>query len=334
MLSIEELSFAQKYPFSSLSKKVVKENNFSLETVPDEILERAKKMISTAFEKKKYSPEIMRHQEIITTEILAFPVTKILLSLINNDRLTENFAEMFSNVVFQNLEREKDESLFDVAKELDVKAQLARNENFLAELSLMDFLLADNSRQEMKLVNLGIEKGKVLLNKNEFARFISLLAEKKLIESIPLEISGVPEKFKSLADELGRKRFAAKKRIFGAAIKGKINPDFFPPCYDQLYADLVAGKNLSHLARFDLASFLAAIGMAKETMVDLYRNLPNFNERITVYQIDRIIKSKYSPPGCAKLRTHKVCKANCNVKHPLQYYENQFKQGVSQAKAS
>jgi len=335
MLSIEELSFAQKYPFSSLSKKVVKENDLSLEKVPDEVLNRARQMIFAAQGKSGYSPEIKRHHEILTNEILAFPVAKIILSLINNNRLNERFAEMFSNSIFQSLEREKSDVVFDVSSELGVKVKQSSKENFVAELSLRDFLKADAKSKEMKLVNLPLENGKLFLDRNDFARFVSLLAEKNLLNSLPVEINSAPEKFKSIAEELGKRRFASKRQSFGLVSMGKVNPDFFPECYAELYANILAGKNLTHLARFDLAVFLFAVGMKRDELVDLFRNAPNFNERTTTYQIDRLIKAKYSAPSCSKLRTHKVCKSDCNVKHPVQYYENQIRQQrVSQAKAS
>ncbi|MFH1587305.1 MAG: hypothetical protein ABID38_05590 [Candidatus Diapherotrites archaeon] len=335
MLPIEQLSFAQKYPFSSLSRKVVKENDLSLDKVPEEVLARAREMVNASYGKGKYSPEIRRHHEILINEILAYPVAKILVSLINSDRLNEKFASMLSNSVFQNLEKGKDEIIFDISSELGAKAQRIVNGNIFAKLKIMDFLVVDGKRNDLKLVNLSVEKGNVFLNRNDFARFVSLLAEKKLLDSLPVDVSSVPDKFISLAEELGKKKFAARRKSYGLALTGKVNPDFFPECYAELYGNLLAGKNLTHLARFDLAVFLSAIGMGKEEIIDLFRNAPNFNEGTTTYQIDRLIKAKYSAPSCSKLRTHKVCKSDCNVKHPVQYYENQImQQKSSQAKAS
>jgi len=57
LFSVEDLRFAQKFPFSALAKRVVKESDFSLDQLPNSIVLRARKMVSMALENKRYNPQ-------------------------------------------------------------------------------------------------------------------------------------------------------------------------------------------------------------------------------------------------------------------------------------
>ncbi|MEM1542218.1 MAG: hypothetical protein QW101_05200 [Ignisphaera sp.] len=98
----------------------------------------------------------------------------------------------------------------------------------------------------------------------------------------------------------------------------------FPPCIRKLIEDITKGENLSHHQRFALATFLINMGINIDTIVRLFSYSPDFNERITRYQIEHLAglkgsKKKYLVYSCDTMKTLGMCKAECNIKNPLIY---------------
>ncbi len=101
-----------------------------------------------------------------------------------------------------------------------------------------------------------------------------------------------------------------------------------------MYDEITSGHHLSHIGRFTLTSFLTNIGMTTEEVVNLYRSLSDFKERLTRYQVEHIAgargsRTKYIPPRCDTLRTHGVCTGMneiCRkIRHPLAYYRRKLR---------
>jgi len=96
-----------------------------------------------------------------------------------------------------------------------------------------------------------------------------------------------------------------------------------PPCIERLIKELQHGENLSHFARFTLATFLIHAGWTTiDQIVDLFRNAPDFDEKVTRYQVEHLAGKrggkKYDPPSCARIRQEGLCVADCGVRHPLE----------------
>lgn len=326
----EELIFAQKYPFSKAAQKLVKEADYPLDEVPEAVVERAKLMIVSASASKPYKPEIHSSTELLKNEVLAFPISKILVSLIGRPELYVKFARMLGNSAFEYLSNEKDFALLDLASGLGVNHKPSSKPGIFAEVPMIVFLEGEFKEDFMKLANQKLSGGIVYLTKNEFTKLVSQIAYKSILNSLPLKASAMPGFLKDAAKELDAGVSEEAKKAFMPMAGSKINPDAFPPCMKLLYGKMAEGKNLNHLARFDIATFLAAIGMPKEQIISLFKNLPNFSERITKYQIERIMgkeggKARYSAPTCAKIRSHSLCPDAefCrNIKHPVQYYQS------------
>ncbi|EQD75008.1 DNA primase large subunit, partial [mine drainage metagenome] len=122
------------------------------------------------------------------------------------------------------------------------------------------------------------------------------------------------------------------------AIKGKrttdlgsVDQSLFPPCIKEYLVEMRDGVNLSHMARFTLVSFLHKIGMQNPEIMALFKTAPDFNQRMTEYQVDhvtgQISGTEYSPPKCEVLRSNHLCywgdDGLCHqewLRHPLQYY--------------
>ena len=108
----------------------------------------------------------------------------------------------------------------------------------------------------------------------------------------------------------------------------------FPPCIRELYDTIASGRPVSHIGHFALTSFLVNIGMSVENVVNFFRSVSDFDERMTRYQVEHIAgvrgsRTKYIPPRCDTLRTHGICHAPSDIckriRHPLAYYRRRLK---------
>lgn len=113
---------------------------------------------------------------------------------------------------------------------------------------------------------------------------------------------------------------------------GEIDFRLFPPCIKEYLKELHDGINLPHIARLTLASFLHKVGMKSENIAELFKTAPDYDPRITEYQVKHIAGEisgiEYSPPKCATLQANHICYKGddtlCNqewLRHPLWYYE-------------
>jgi DNA primase large subunit len=182
-----------------------------------------------------------------------------------------------------------------------------------------------------KLVNRVLDNGKVFVSRNETARLLSEEVRRNLEKRFELEDLPVfPKEIMEIAERI--KKLSAEK-IAKAETEGipqVMIQSAFPPCINALYLAFSSGRHLSHIGRFALTSFLVNIGMPAEKVIELFKNITDFNEKMTRYQVEHIAgvtgsRTKYTPPKCDTLRTHGVCTSPddlCRrVRHPLSYYK-------------
>jgi len=159
-----------------------------------------------------------------------------------------------------------------------------------------------------KLVNRVVLNGEVYLTKGDTARLLQ--EEVRVHIEKKLEVKEKIALPQNVASRVERLKQAFTKQ------KGKIELEGFP-------------KEVIVSAFFTLTSFLTSIGMTAEEVINLYRSLSDFKERLTRYQVEHIAggrgsRTKYIPPRCDTLRTHGVCTGMdeiCrSIRHPLAYY--------------
>lgn len=104
-------------------------------------------------------------------------------------------------------------------------------------------------------------------------------------------------------------------------------PDRYPPCVLQALSLLFKGENLPHYSRLLLTTYLAKTGQSTEEVVELFSHSPDYNERMTRYQVEHLTgkrggRVEYSPPSCRTLGTHGCCcrgKECGDIRHPLRF---------------
>lgn len=326
MHTLEQLLFAQHFPFTNAAKKIVKDQDLSLENLPEPVVERAELMVRHAFLGKEYVPNL-QVSELLLYEILAFPVAKILISFVNDQSLFKSFSTMVAKSGYEFLasEKVKGKTAVALASDLGLEFDFPEQENFFVSMPLNQFLSIPVNEDSLKLVNQFVSKGIVSLDTNAFFRFLRQKSFSIVLSSLPVPVKGLPKKLEAIAKNLKMASKEREQKLFKDVFKGKASPSSFPPCISSLYGQLASGQKLPHMANFTLATFLNSVGMPTVQMLALFKKAPNFNERTASYQLDRVAKQNYSPPSCDKIKSYGYCPdATCRAKHPLSFYRREL----------
>ncbi|MXZ88421.1 MAG: hypothetical protein F4Z07_06160 [Dehalococcoidia bacterium] len=97
----------------------------------------------------------------------------------------------------------------------------------------------------------------------------------------------------------------------------------YPPCIENIIKQLQNGENVNHYARYTLTSYLHYIGVSRDDIIRYFGTAPDYNQKITTYHVDNILKSNYTPPNCDKISLqcgNNTCHRNIKCKkNPIQY---------------
>ncbi|HKF27335.1 MAG TPA: hypothetical protein VKB06_02935, partial [Nitrososphaera sp.] len=194
----------------------------------------------------------------------------------------------------------------------------------LFKVRVVDYLARASHfhEQEWKLINRLVNNGYVYLDADETVRLIRnelavLIYDKVKSMTLPT----LPQGIKSAADPLRVKLVSRYERRAAAVVRDH------PPCIKHALKVMNRGDNLPHSARVMLATYMLAIGKPVDEIVWMFENAPDFNEKITRYQVEHLAGMKgshikYSVPSCEKLRNENLCFAiaECDgLINPIQF---------------
>ncbi|RLF22712.1 MAG: hypothetical protein DRJ68_01090 [Thermoprotei archaeon] len=323
---------AAKYPFIKLASKLVEDfdQRLGLEVIASpgsDVLKRSVERIREAV----YVKSTSFFREDLDVEVLSYPLALLIVKAVGDSRLFNLYAEAEKNRVFLNMLSESSSKVVALARdgfdwevlEDGGKLKLKFNNYLEVAPALLD--------PYWKLVNRSLRYGYVEVSKRELARLIAEAFRSKILKRIEeLDLSTVPGFLKPTVDMV-------RNEVLSALPKADINyevsefrPSALPPCIAQLLKDAEEGKNIPHMARFTLATFLISIGKRPEEVLEVFRRLPDFDEAKTLYHLRHVAgeigsRTKYVPPSCATLRTFGLCVSPddvCSkVRHPLAYYK-------------
>jgi len=189
-------------------------------------------------------------------------------------------------------------------------------------ISISDYLKHSINfhEREWKLINRHVENGQVFLTPHETVRLI----RKELGTYINSKIvnAKTPAMIPGFEDSVNKLALLSKKFITFTVTTGE-----YPPCIKHAIEELEKGENLPHSGRFMLGTFLLSKGQSVEQIAPLFKNAPDYNERVTLYQLNHLAgtsgsATKYICPSCEKLKTQDLCFAipECdNIINPLQF---------------
>jgi DNA primase large subunit len=314
--SLEELKTLARYPFMEEAKKYVQQLGLSIEEIAEHpvyssAIELGKQRILEVLE-NRFKPEA---DDKTALEILiqSYPVARIYISFIGNRILASRYANAEANLAYEYLRKESKKTIERIRHDLNLPAG--------ESMPVADYLhLASKLAKEdavWKLANRTLNEGMVYLHPGEDITVIREAIRLKVAE--PVKLKKIPDGMKKQLDEL--------KGTFTTALEEPtvefVDKKAMPPCMIHITA-LLQNNQANHTARFILATFLSGIGLAEEEILKIFAASPKFDEDKTRYQLEFLTgqkgNTKYTCPACVTIKSYGLCKADCPVKHPQQYY--------------
>ena len=336
MISLGQDEIA-KYPFLAEAGQYLKDKGFTLEqfaTDPDLkiIVDKAYERIESAAEDKTYYTELDDPSEKDTSlplNVFSFLIAIVLLKLSGLNTLINKFslaearrAEKFlQRDLVSNSDKTSEEFAIKIFRDIFSVTIKKTGDYFV--IPIPDYLkhAVNFHEREWKLVNRHVEKGMVFLSPHESVRLIrwqlsGYIGSKIKAASTPSMSDGFEDKVKKLSN-------LAKKFVVTTIVSGA-----YPPCIEHAIEALNKGENLSHSGRFMLATFLLGRGQTIDEIAPLFKNAPDYNEKVTRYQIKQLSgetsgnKTKYACPSCEKIQSNNLCyiTPDCdNIINPMQF---------------
>ena len=329
-----------KYPFLKETAEYIKPLDLQIEDLTsmgmDQLLKRAEERVNDAI----LNRSVKRNFKKIDLEILSFPAALLIVIATENSFIKKRYALAEAKQASADLALETKARILKIARDFDWQIKLSANEGGDSPLeftvNFTDYLrnAAHLHDKKWKLTNSILSHGNIYLNKKDVARLLEEEVRKRVekrldikLPKYPPELVEVAERVKKLAsDVIGQMETDDLPKIVVQAA--------FPPCINAIYQAASTNHHLSHMERFTLTSFLFNIGMSPEKISELYKTFSDYNERLTLYQIEHIAGERgsgthYIPPQCSVLQTHGVCKNKddlCRrIYHPLAYYKRKQK---------
>lgn len=322
-----------KYPFLNEASDYVRETHFDIQEFnrPEmkHIIDRAAHRLEREVAKGLPDERLDRYE----IEILTFLVTLIIVKSIGTEGVLRKHslfeAKRAEKFLSEDLIREKNEQkkrliLSTIFRELfKVNVDVSENSSQLFKVKITDYLMRTSHfhEQEWKLINRLVHNGFVYLDADETVRLIRSELSQLIYDKVKsMTLSTLPQAIKTRADEL-------KVQLAPHYHYQKYKIQDYPPCIKHALDGMNKGENLSHSARLMLATFALATGKSIEEITTLFHNAPDYNEKVTRYQIEHLAGlrgsgTKYSVPSCQKLLNQNLCFATeqCNgITNPIQF---------------
>ncbi|MGI0041896.1 MAG: DNA primase, partial [Nitrosopumilaceae archaeon] len=290
-LGIKDLA---KYPFLAETGEYLRDKGFNLEQLshPDwhPIVEKAYGRIVVATTGQIYGSAI-KDFENMDSEILSFVIAIVLLKSAGIPTLIKRFslaeARRAERYLQQDLQKKNEMKLelpLKIMQDLFSVKVMTKDEDFV--ISVSDYLkrAVQFHEKEWKLINRRVEKGFVFLTAHETVRLIRKELDGYINSKIQaVNTPSIPDTFRERVSDLV---LLAKK--FSEYVT--VSSDY-PPCIKHAIEVLDRGENLPHSGRFMLATFLLSKGQTTDQIAPLFKNAPDYNERVTRYQLDHIAGS-------------------------------------------
>ena len=326
-----------KYPFLADAGQYLKDKGFTLEqfgTDPDlrSLIDKAFNRIEVAADGKIYKSDLIADQvskeAALPREVFSFLLAIVLLKLSGMHTLIKRFALAEARRAEKYLERDLANISDESKKQLAIRViddlfsvQVKKQDDYFV-IPVSDYLKHSINfhEREWKLINRHVENGHVFLTPHETVRLIrkelgTYINSKIINAKTPSMISGFEEPVRKLIS-------LSKKFTTTIVTTGE-----YPPCIKHAIEILEKGENLPHSGRFMLATFLLSKGQTVQQISPLFKNAPDYNERVTLYQLNHLAGTSgsgthYSCPSCEKLKTQNLCFAipECDsIFNPIQF---------------
>jgi len=324
------------FPFLNKSAAYLTRRGFFLDTVLNDeaavggAVERLKRSLA----REPFNPRrcIDKPEESAVAARLALYIA----AATKNSYILKRFADAESKLFTDLLRKipgvQDPRCKIEIAKDLGVEARLAQEvisgivaALFPIAVRWTSYLRYAPQDPYWAMINRPVIKGWVALPVHDFERLLEEAYEERILQIVrdnELAVGRVAASvdLSQLEDVL--KKFAQPPLQTTQRPTGGNDP----PCMKAILEALKNGENLPHTARFAITTYLLWRGWDVEQIVDLFRTAPDFNEKITRYQVQHIAgraggRKQYAVPSCDTMNSWGLCPTNlgCGIKNPVQY---------------
>lgn len=299
--------------------------------IHDQLQVRLNRIIIYALEKRESGYPISETQ----FNVDLFYILKAILAAYNNRIVENHVANFVSKSYYEELRQCGKVEIDNVATRMNLRTHLIRKKirkmiyNFSVDFNSYipaSSLLKD---PQWSIINRFVDNGQVYLLKDNVARLLQekirriILPKKRATGDLRKILEGITEirdVFNTIDNKLALIQHKKKKYKGTGDLLEDERPheEMFPPCIKYILHRASNGVNLSHTERLHIAFFYANINYSVEETVDVFRTVPDFDEKIARYNVEfsRGINGKgkkYSVYNCQKLKSERICKAG----HPV-----------------
>jgi DNA primase large subunit len=321
MMVTEDVGLLAKYPFLRRTKDYVNSYNMPFDEllkhpIYSAALEMGRQRVIDCMESKYKADASDELRNKLT--ILSYPLARMMAHTLGRVAAAK-YADGEAQAAYELLKDEDEEVKRLVAEDLGLKAEDGKMP--LIQYTRLSAALA-RSHPKWKLTNRQVDRGFVEVDIEDATVLSREAIKNRVLE--PIDLKKIPDEVKKTASGMKTMLQGDKATMDISALEQQA----MPPCMNGMAAALETGL-ASHNAMFILATFLANLGLKKEDILKVYSKSPKYDEEKTLYQLEFLLGEKggteYTCPTCATIKSHGLCKAECEVKHPLQYYRRHAK---------
>lgn len=333
-----------RYPFLSSAREAVREADVDLAELATAgqgpVLTRAIERVRNAIE----AGVVGDPHPTPRVELLSYPLARVLISLVDQPGLTRRYTDAEATTAYERFtaDIEDDTELksvdspgitleallaeFDLGTAIRQRQTVGRGSAGSVDVDVGTYLrLAGGfEANRWRLVNRPVAGGQVPVTRGELYELLREAVRRRVADDLPLD---VPDEIRDgLHDEVADIKAELAEHDLSRDIDAVV-PDLFPPCITALLDRASAGALPDH-SRFSLVTFLTAIGMEADEIVE---HLANEDDDLTRRQIALVSDEEggvYPPPSCATMQAYGDCvnmDALCErIGHPLEYYQRRL----------
>ncbi len=322
-----------RYPFLAAARAAVEEADVDLAVLVEAggpAVERGVERVEAAIREGGVGD-----LDRVRTELLSYPVARVVVSLVDDERLTDAYARAEARTAH---ERFVDDVETPAPDSLSAGIELRR---LLAEFDLADAvteredgfevavgpyleLAADLEGQGWRLVARDLHDGRVPVERDELYALLREAVYERVRSGLPLS---VPDPVATALDEeVERVSQALSDYRLPRSIDASVTPAAFPPCVEGLIERSRAGEDLPDHSAFALVAFLASAGADAEEAA----TIAGTDLETVEYRYGRLAGdagADYPSPSCAVMQAYGDCVPEAErddrcarVEHPLNYY--------------
>jgi DNA primase large subunit len=305
------------------------------------------KIFSLAIEKKETGVNLVEDE----FNVILFYTIKTLLAAFDNRILENHVANLLSKIYYKMILNETNQNLEVLGYKMDFECHFEKKAKTIGNVMYpfwvevhnyvpIAALLKDASYQ---LINQNVQNGRVYLLKDNVARLLQEIIRRHIIPDrqktggelmeLLMKISNLSPIITKISKKMEEKKLS-QIQYNTENIYENLTYALYPPCIKYILNKATNGVNLTHSERLHIAFFYANTNHTVEETIDVFRTLPDFDEKIARYNVEfsRGIGGKgkkYSVFSCAKLRSIKICKADDKDYGDIICAEGVFRKGHS-----